>query len=175
MNPLPNDNTLLFYTLAICATIIIVLFVVCAVVIVVFVRLLRKNRPDPPQNLYAEVGDLNPLYEMMDKNLRCFTTNVSKSETDLSYVDMCGAIAPDPLYDTADSATTQIDTKMATKQLEAEDETPTLDKTLEEETSFNLTHNDFHYQNISEEYSHYGNVPHATRQNACVKKSIYED
>ena len=96
---------------------------------------------------------------------------MSKRETHLSYVDMCGAIAPDPLYDTADHATTQFGTKMATKQLEAKEETPTLDKTLEEDAGCYITN---HYQNVSEEYSH-SNVPHATRQDACVKKSICED
>ena len=144
----------------------------CAVVAVVFVRLIRRRRSHIPQNLYAEVENLNPICEALDKDLSYICADVSKSETDLSYVDMCGAIAPDPLYDTADHATTQFGTKVATKQLEAKEETPTLDKTLEEDAGCYITN---HYQNVSDEYSNYSNVPHATQQDACVKKSIYED
>ena len=155
MTPPSNNDTPLYSAITACVAVIIILFVISVVVVMVFIRLVRRGSSHVPQNLYADVENLNPIYEAVDKDLSCNCADVSKSETELSYVDMCGAIAPDPLYDTADHATTQYDPKMSTKQLEAKEKTPTLDKTLEEDTGFNLTNNDYHYQNISEEYSHY--------------------
>ena len=162
MTPPSKNDTLLYSTIAACVAVIIILFVILVVVAVVFIRLVRRGSSHIPQNLelYADIENLNPIYEAVDKDLSCNCADVSKSETELSYVDMCGAIAPDPLYDTADHATTQFDTKMATKQLEAKEKTPTLDKTLKEDTGCYITN---HYQNVSDEYSNYSNVPHATR------------
>lgn len=105
-----NTDVLSAIIIAVIMGIIGVLIVVCVITIVICVRLLRRKlRPDPPQNLYAEIGNANPIYEAVDNDLRCTDTilNESKSKTEPSYVNMCGIIAPDPAYDSAETATTQ--------------------------------------------------------------------
>ena len=87
-----NTDVLSAIIIAVSTGIIGVLIVVCVITVVIYVRLLRRKlRPDPPQNLYAEVGNANPIYEAVDKDLRCIDTklNESKSITNSFYVNMC--------------------------------------------------------------------------------------
>ena len=93
-----NTDVLSAIIIAVSMGLIGVLIVVCVITVVIYVRLLR--RPDPHQNLYAEVGNSNPIYEAVDKDLSCTDTklNVSKCKTEPSYVNTCGKIAPDPAY-----------------------------------------------------------------------------
>ena len=138
------------------------LVVVCIIVAVIFVKQLRQKRLDLTHDmeLYTEVENGIPIYEAVDKGLSCAESN---DEVDMSYVDMCGGVTPDPVYDTAEM------------KLEAVEETPMVDKTLESTKCCDLSNNDTHYQNVQDsKYSHYGNLPHQ-QQPAASGCSIYDD